>query len=45
MNRVGDKGRGESVWLGWFLYAVLTAFAPIAEARGERPGRRAGGPT
>jgi cyclic beta-1,2-glucan synthetase len=37
MNRVGDKGRGESVWLGWFLYAVLTAFAPIAEARGERP--------
>ena len=35
MNRVGEAGRGESVWLGWFLYAVLTAFAPIAEARGE----------
>ncbi|HEX2707765.1 MAG TPA: glycosyl hydrolase family 65 protein, partial [Solirubrobacterales bacterium] len=35
MNRVGDKGRGESVWLGWFLYSVLGAFAPIAEARGE----------
>src|SRR5664280_1858975 len=37
MNRVGQEGRGESVWLGWFLYAVLAAFAPIAEERGERP--------
>ena len=37
MNRVGYMGRGESVWLGWFLYTVLAAFAPIAEARGERP--------
>ncbi len=35
MNRVGEKGAGESVWLGWFLYAALTAFTPIAEARGE----------
>ena len=35
MNRVGEAGRGESVWLGWFLYAALRAFAPIAEARGE----------
>jgi cyclic beta-1,2-glucan synthetase len=35
MNRVGNEGRGESVWLGWFLYTVLAAFAPIAEARGE----------
>src|SRR5450756_202936 len=32
MNRVGYEGRGESVWLGWFLYAVLAAFAPIAES-------------
>jgi cyclic beta-1,2-glucan synthetase len=37
MNRVGQEGRGESVWLGWFLHTVLAAFAPIAEARGERP--------
>ena len=37
MNRVGNEGRGESVWLGWFLHTVLGAFAPIAEARGERP--------
>ncbi len=36
MNRVGHQGRGESVWLGWFLHIVLAAFAPIAEARGER---------
>jgi cyclic beta-1,2-glucan synthetase len=35
MNRVGEHGRGESVWLGWFLHATLTAFAPIAQARGE----------
>jgi len=35
MNRVGEKGEGESVWLGWFLYATLSAFAPIAVARGE----------
>lgn len=33
MNRVGEAGRGESVWLGWFLYATLVAFAPIARAR------------
>ena len=35
MNRVGEKGEGESVWLGWFLYATLTEFAPLALARGE----------
>jgi cyclic beta-1,2-glucan synthetase len=37
MNLVGRGGRGESVWLGWFLHTVLAGFAPIAEARGERP--------
>ena len=35
MNRVGEHGRGESVWLGWLLYLTLTGFAPMAEARGE----------
>jgi cyclic beta-1,2-glucan synthetase len=35
MNRVGEKGDGESVWLGWFLHAALTAFIPLAEARRE----------
>jgi cyclic beta-1,2-glucan synthetase len=34
MNRVGAAGRGESVWLGWFLHAALLGFAPIAEQRG-----------
>jgi cyclic beta-1,2-glucan synthetase len=35
MNRVGHLGKGESVWVGWFLHDVLTKFAPIAKARGE----------
>jgi cyclic beta-1,2-glucan synthetase len=35
MNRVGAQGRGESVWLGWFLHTTLAEWAPIAEARGE----------
>jgi len=35
MNRVGERGEGESVWLGWFLFATLNAFAPLAEARLE----------
>jgi cyclic beta-1,2-glucan synthetase len=35
MNRVGEGGTGESVWLGWLLYATLQAFAPLADARGE----------
>jgi cyclic beta-1,2-glucan synthetase len=36
MNRVGERGKGESVWLGWFLHATLTAFAQLADARHER---------
>ncbi|HEX3395558.1 MAG TPA: hypothetical protein VHS76_02585 [Steroidobacteraceae bacterium] len=36
MNRVGILGRGESVWLAWFLHAALMRFAPIAEARGAK---------
>ena len=35
MNRVGHDGRGESVWLGWFLVTVLNEFAPICERRGR----------
>jgi cyclic beta-1,2-glucan synthetase len=35
MNRVGHGGRGESVWLGWFLCTVAAGFAPLAQARGE----------
>jgi cellobiose phosphorylase len=33
MNRVGNLGRGESVWLAFFLYDVLMQFAPLARAR------------
>jgi cyclic beta-1,2-glucan synthetase len=29
LNRVGIQGRGESVWLGWFLYATLMSFSPF----------------
>ncbi|MGE5315393.1 MAG: GH36-type glycosyl hydrolase domain-containing protein, partial [Acidobacteriota bacterium] len=36
MNTVGEKGAGESVWLGWFLHAALSDFAPIADARGQQ---------
>jgi len=35
MNRVGERGAGESVWLAWLLHAALIAFAPIAQARGD----------
>ncbi len=41
MNRVGSEGRGESVWLGWFLLVNLREFAKIAALRsdGERAAR------
>jgi cyclic beta-1,2-glucan synthetase len=35
MNRVGQDGKGESVWLGWFLHTVLWEFAKVADTRGE----------
>ena len=46
MNRVGNEGRGESVWLGWFLHTVLGDFAPIADGARRSPrARNAGAPT
>ena len=33
MNRVGREGKGESVWLGWFLYTILDGFAELCERR------------
>jgi cyclic beta-1,2-glucan synthetase len=36
MNRVGREGRGESVWLGWFLHTNLSEFARIADGRAEK---------
>lgn len=35
MNRVGHEGRGESVWLAWFLCQVIDDFAPLALQRGD----------
>ncbi len=36
MNRVGDKGRGESVWLGWFLCEILKPFVELCELQGDK---------
>ena len=33
MNRVGAEGRGESVWLGWFLCATMDRFATLSDTR------------
>jgi cellobiose phosphorylase len=35
MNLIGHKGKGESVWLGFFLYEVISQFNPIALSRGD----------
>lgn len=35
MNRVGEKGVGESIWLGFFLHEVLTRFAVTAQRHGD----------
>jgi cellobiose phosphorylase len=35
MNLVGAAGKGESVWLGFFLYAVLMQFGELAQRRGD----------
>jgi cyclic beta-1,2-glucan synthetase len=35
MNNVGIHGKGESVWLGFFLYDVLMQFADVAERSGD----------
>jgi cellobiose phosphorylase len=35
MSRIGAEGRGESVWLGWFLGGILNQFADICDKRGD----------
>jgi len=35
LSSVGDEGRGESVWLAWFLVDVLQRFAGVCDARDE----------
>ena len=36
MNSVGDEGKGESVWLAWFLVDVWKKFAGLCDRRGEQ---------
>lgn len=40
MNRVGREGRGESVWMGFFLYAILGEFIPVCGRRGDHDRAR-----
>jgi len=35
MNLIGEHGRGESVWMAFFVCEVLREFAPLARAHGE----------
>ena len=35
MDKVGEEGKGESVWLAFFLYEVLQRFAEVADQRGD----------
>ena len=40
MNRLGEGGKGESVWLGWLLARTIELFAPLAELRDPDRARR-----
>jgi cyclic beta-1,2-glucan synthetase len=35
MNRIGHQGKGESVWVGWFLHNTLANFSPFCDQRNE----------
>jgi cyclic beta-1,2-glucan synthetase len=37
MNRVGQRGQGESVWLGFFLYTALGRMMPLCARRNDQP--------
>jgi len=34
-SRIGIKGKGESVWLGWFLYMILMRFSSLCDGRDD----------
>ncbi len=36
-SQIGVLGRGESVWVGWFLLVLIDEFLPLMERRGDRP--------
>ena len=35
MDRIGPGGRGESIWLGWFLFTALKSFQRLSDQRGQ----------
>ncbi len=35
MNTVGNKGKGESIWLGWFLYEILKSFSEFCKLKND----------
>lgn len=39
MNQVGAGGKGESIWLGWFLSKILADFIPTCTRPEQRPVR------
>jgi cyclic beta-1,2-glucan synthetase len=41
MNMVGEKGVGESVWLGWFLASILSRFSRLCEKRNRHENANA----
>jgi cyclic beta-1,2-glucan synthetase len=40
MNRVGEGGKGESVWLGWLLVSAIEKFLPLAHTRDPQRAAR-----
>jgi len=40
LNKVGDQGRGESVWLAWFFAGTLEEYAFCGDSRDPRRRRR-----
>jgi cyclic beta-1,2-glucan synthetase len=40
MNRVGHLGKGESIWVGWFLQSTLAGFVPLCDQRKEEARAR-----
>ncbi|WP_160683724.1 glucoamylase family protein [Clostridium sp. C2-6-12] len=40
MSTVGNEGKGESVWLGWFLYSILDSFIEIAKIKKDEEVRK-----
>lgn len=41
MDKVGIEGKGESVWLGWFLISSLKSFIPVCEKKGDHENANA----